>query len=80
VNGVPYTLVTTPEQVGQYRGLAHISSSGSVFVSFLDWSLEDIEVEVTYQVTSRLISQNIEILPFQYIEINRLDLSYYQEQ
>jgi len=79
VDNVKYELVDTPQAVSEEKGLAYISSSGSVYISFINETKKDPVIEVTYQVQSFDGSQDVEIKPFQYIQINNLTLNFVQQ-
>lgn len=79
VDNVKYELVNSPREVSEEKGLAHISSSGSLFISFIDETKKDSVIEVTYQVQSLKGSQDIEIQPFEYIQVRNLTLNFVQQ-
>jgi len=76
IDGAYYELASSPYEVSQRRGLAYISSSGSVYVSFIDPTKDDVIIEVTYQVASSSVAADITVFPFQFIQINRMEFTY----
>lgn len=79
VDNVSYTLVDSPVDVSKEKGLAHISSNGSVYVSFVDEVSTSLVIEITYQAQKTEISTSIEVSPFQLIGINNLEFVYLQQ-
>lgn len=74
VDGHYYEIVESPDLVSFARGRAHISSTGSVYISFIDPDLENPKIEVTYQINRGIKARDIIVFPFQYIEIDTIDL------
>lgn len=79
VDNVKYELVDTPQAVSEEKGLAHIASSGSVYISFINETKKDPLIEVTYQVQSFDGAQDIEVKPFEFIQISNLTLNFVQQ-
>jgi hypothetical protein len=79
VDNIEYTLVDSPGKVSQEKGLAHISSNGSIYISFVDETKSDVVVEITYQVKKTDTSVSIEVSPFQLIEITNLEFVFLQK-
>jgi len=79
VDNVEYTLKDSPGDISKEKGLAYISSNGSIYISFIEETKSDSSIEITYQVKKTETSTDIEVSPFQLIEINDLEFVFLQK-